>query len=157
MENPSGASFGAAYNGLSGGDNNATWVTERYDLSEYAGEQIWVRFEYVTDGAVNMPGWFVDNIQIPAINYAADFENGADGWQSEGWLLTDNILPQSWLVQLFTLQDNMLEEVYQVPVDAAGNATFTIPTLGNGRTAVITVSGTAPVTTEEADYRYSIE
>ena len=110
-ENPSGASFGAAYNGRSGEDGS--WVTERYDLSEYAGESIWVRFEKVTDGAVNMPGWFVDDVQIPVIGYASDFENGPDGWQSEGWLLTDNVLPQGWLLQVFTLRDNTLEQVHR--------------------------------------------
>ena len=162
LENPSGASFGAAYNAKSGKGAeskllDAEWVTERFDLSDYAGEMVWVRFEYVTDGAVNMPGWFIDDIAIPAIGYASDFESGTDGWQSEGWLLTDNQLPQHWLVQLFTLQDNVLSEVIQVPVDADGLASITIPELGRGKTAVLTISGTTPVTTEPAHYRYWIE
>ena len=155
LENPSGASFGAAYNGRSGSDGE--WVTEAYDLSDYAGEMVWIRFEYVTDGAVNMPGWFIDDVQIPAIGYVSDFEQGTDGWQSEGWLLTDNQLPQHWLVQLFTLQDNVLEEVTQLEIDAGGLGSMTLPDLGNGKTAVVTISGTTPVTTEPAQYRYWID
>ncbi|MEM7133962.1 MAG: hypothetical protein AAF702_47145 [Chloroflexota bacterium] len=158
LENPSGASFGAAYNARSGsGSEGAEWVTETYDLSDYAGEVIWVRFEYVTDGAVNMPGWFIDDIQIPAISYISDFENGSDEWQSEGWLLTDNQLPQHWLVQIFTLQDNVLQEVKQIPLDDDRIGSMMIPGLGSGKTAVITVSGTTPVTTESARYRYWVE
>ena len=54
-ENPSGNSFGSAYTGSSDddGDGEPDWVTERFDLSVYAGEEIWLRFEYVTDDAVN--------------------------------------------------------------------------------------------------------
>ncbi|MCB9160169.1 MAG: immune inhibitor A [Caldilineaceae bacterium] len=70
-------------------------VVEQFDLSAYAGEQVQVRFEYVTDDAVTKSGWFIDDIAIPAIDYATDFEQGADGWESEGWLLTDNRLPNA--------------------------------------------------------------
>lgn len=157
LDNPSGGSFGAAYNGKSGGGEKPGWISERYDLSEYAGQEVWMRFELVTDGAVNMPGWFIDNVEIAAIEYNSDFERGTGGWQSEGWLLTDNSLPQQWLVQVLTLQDNVLEQVHRVDVDAEGKARFDIDGLGKGRTAVITISGTTLVTTEIASYSYSVD
>ncbi|MEZ4676483.1 MAG: hypothetical protein R2932_19840 [Caldilineaceae bacterium] len=58
----------------------------------YAGEAIWIRFEYVTDDAANASGWLIDDLQIPAIGYSTDFESDLAGWESEGWLLTDNCL-----------------------------------------------------------------
>src|SRR5690606_17623648 len=100
-ENPSGNSFGHGYTGVSSPqDAAAAWVTEVFDLSAYTGEEILIRFEYVTDDAVNDPGWFIDEISIPAIDYSTSFEEGSEAWESEGWILTDNRLPQHWLLQI---------------------------------------------------------
>lgn len=162
--NPSGNSFGHAYTGISvdpadeqSNANTSEWVVETFDLSDYAGEEIQVRFEYVTDDAVNSSGWLIDDIRIPAIGYETDFESGVDGWESEGWLLTDNRLPQGWILQVLTLQDNILTGVEQVDLAEDGTTLFNITGLGNGTTAVLAVSATAPVTTEPAPYSYSIE
>ena len=103
----------------------------------------------MTDDAVNNGGWFVDDVAIPAVDYAADFEQGADGWASEGWLLTDNHLQQRWLIQVLTLDENRLSGVERPLIDPAeGNVRFEIDDLGDGKTAVIAVSALAPVTTE---------
>lgn len=162
--NPSGNSFGAAYTGISAdptdersNGDTPQWLVERFDLSDYAGEEIFVRFEYVTDDAVNMSGWLIDDMRIPAIGYSTDFEDGLDGWESEGWLLTDNRLEQRWLLQVLTLQDNILVDVQRYDVDDAGRATLPIQGLGNGTTAVLAISALAPVTTEPAAYTYSIQ
>ena len=157
-ENPSGNSFGHAYTGASsdGAEGAPQWVTERYDLRDYAGEEIWLRFEYVTDDAVNRAGWFVDDLAIPAIDYATDFEEGPDGWESEGWLLSDNKLNQDWLLQVMEFEENILTDVRRIPVDADGQASFVIEALGDGKTAAIAVSALAPVTTEPASYRLDI-
>ena len=50
---------------MSGGGKVAQWVSEQIDLSPFAGKQILLRFEYVTDGALNKPGFLLDNIAIP--------------------------------------------------------------------------------------------
>ena len=46
-DDPVGNSYGPGYTGSSGG-----WVRERVDLTPYAGGNVLVRFEYVTDDAV---------------------------------------------------------------------------------------------------------
>jgi immune inhibitor A len=147
-----GNAFGPGYTGISEG-----WRTEHFDLSQFAGEEIYVRIEYVADDAVNLSGLFVDDIAIPAIGYASDFEQGAEGWESEGWLLTDNQLRQEWIVQWLTLDENRLVGVESVPVDDQGRFSLHIPGLGDGNTAVIAISGAAPVTTEPAAYEYWID
>ena len=139
------------------GSKTPEWILETFDLGQYAGEEVLIRFEYVTDDAVNYPGWFVDNISIPAIGYTTDFENGPDGWQSEGWLLTDNRLPQEWLVQVLAFQDGELVNVERVPVNADGSARIDVNGLGRGNEAVLLISGATPVTTEEALYEYRID
>ena len=159
-ENPSGNSFGHAYTAKSAttaDSETAQWVLESFDLRAYAGQEALVRFEYVTDDAVNAPGWFIDDITIPAIGYAADFENGADGWESEGWLLTDNRLPQEWLVQILVLADGELVSAERAPVGADGATRIDVEGLGRGNEVVLAISGQTPVTTEEALYEYRIE
>ena len=158
-EDPTGNSFAPGYTGRSvdAAPESDGWVTEQFDLSPYAGQEIWVRFEYVTDDAVNNSGWLVDDVRIPAIGYAADFESGADGWESEGWLLTDNRLRQRWLLQVLEMEDQLLQGVRRIPVDENGQTTFTLTGLGDGRTAVLAISALAPVTTEPAAYGVRID
>lgn len=159
---PSSIALGDGYTGSSQGQGaGATgWVTETFDLNAYAGGPLQLRFEYVTDDAVNHPGWFVDDLRIDAIGYADDLEGGSAsdlaGWQSEGWLLTDGLLDQRWLVQLLTLEDGALTGVEQTVLDAGGEATFDLPNLG-GHQALLTISGLTEGTTEPAAYRLVVE
>ena len=93
--NPSGNSYGCGYNGISNG-----WKKEVVDLSQFAGKKVEIRFEYVTDAAVNGEGFLVDDIEIPAINYFSDFESDNGGWEADGWVRIQNILPQTYKVIL---------------------------------------------------------
>ena len=161
VEDPGGNSFGAGYTARSGvsddPDGSPGWLTDTFDLSGYAGEQVRIRFEYVTDDAVNNAGWFIDDVSVPALDYFADFENGPDGWQSEGWLLTDNRLEQRWLIQVLELDDNRLVGLERPVVDPRlGTVSFEVDDLGNGKTAVLAISALAPVTTERADYHIKV-
>ena len=136
---------------------NPEWIEESYDLSVYAGKKVAIRLEYVTDDAVNYPGVFVDDIRIPAIGYSTDFENGPDGWESQGWMITDNRLPQRWIIQVLALHNGELISVERATVSADGETTIKINGLSRTTNAVVIISGATPVTTEEAEYEYSIE
>jgi hypothetical protein len=146
------SAFGPGYTGSSSG-----WHTEHFDLTAFAGEEVYVRFEYVTDDAINARGLFISNIAIPAIGYTSDFGQNADGWESEGWLLTDNQMRQDWIIQVLTLEDENLVAIEQVAVDEQGSVSLEIPDLGAGRTAVIAISGATTAVTEVAPYEYWIE
>ena len=100
-----GNAFGAGWTGISGTRRGRPrqapkWIDEQVDLTPFAGKEILLRFEMVTDDAVNQPGLLIDNIGIPEIGYQDDGETGAGGWEAVGWMLTDNSLAQRWLVQL---------------------------------------------------------
>lgn len=159
QENPSGNSFGAAYTDSSTAvpEQADGWVIERFDLSAYAGEQITIRFEYVTDGAVNTSGWLIDDVRIPALDYHADFETSGDDWTSEGWLLTDNVLAQHWLVQVMEFKNDRLTAVSPTAIDAQGQASILLPRLGRNRYAILAISAYAPTTTEPATYELQPE
>ncbi|MDF2520331.1 MAG: peptidase, partial [Clostridia bacterium] len=60
----------AAVPGFTG--TNGQWTAEAFDLSAYAGKEILVNFNYMTDWGSNEEGWFIDNIAIPEIGYAND-------------------------------------------------------------------------------------
>lgn len=163
--NPNGNSFGWAFTGCSGEPNvdepgeicDARWIAQSVDLTPFAGnEDVLVRFQYITDDAVNYPGFFIDDVSIPEIGYFDDMESGAEGWVSEGWILTDNILRQGWLLQLIELEDGQDPVITRIPVDENGVAQWTVENLGRRKHAFLAISGVAPVTTENALYEYTI-
>ncbi len=156
-DDPTGNSLGAGYTGASGDDGTPAWVNEVYDLGEFAGGPLWLQLNYVTDDAVNTEGWFVDNVAIPAIGYADSFEGDAGGWQSEGWVLTDNTLPQRWLVQVLEFDGDKLQAVERVPVAEDGTASIEIDDLSGSRSVVVAISALVPATTEAAAYTYAVE
>ena len=42
----------------------STWVHETIDISNYADQQISLRFYFRSDGSIQQDGWYVDNVQI---------------------------------------------------------------------------------------------
>ncbi|MFZ5915781.1 MAG: hypothetical protein ACOYZ7_02470 [Chloroflexota bacterium] len=153
--NPQGNSFGPAYTGVSGGGETPQWVLEEIDLSVYAGQEILVRFDYITDDAVNRVGLCVDDITIPQLDYTHDAESGDDDWDGEGFIRTDNVLPQGFIVQL--IQIGRESQVRRFKLDALRQGRLELRGLGNDvEYAVLIVSGYAPVTTELASYHYNI-
>jgi immune inhibitor A len=98
--NVNGNSLGWSYTGISGGGAAPVWVQEQMDLTPYAGKKILLRFEYVTDDAVNHAGFCVDDIAIPELNFADDVETDAAGWDGKGFVRSENVVPEHFVVQL---------------------------------------------------------
>ena len=155
LTNPSGTSYGPAFSGKSGGGDMAVWTKETFDLTRYAGQPVLVRFEVVTDDAVNRPGLSLDDISIPELGYHTDVETGADGWQAAGWARVTDSVPQRYLVQVITLGHQTRVQRLQLDEQMQGTLTLKAPERGAGR-AVLVVSALAPVTTESAVYSYQI-
>jgi immune inhibitor A len=150
-DDPHGNAYGPGYTGDSEG-----WVQEAVDLTPYAGQQIQVRFEYITDDAVTQPGLIIDDVSIPEIGYTDDFENGAGGWTSEGWLLMDNVLPQQFSVQAVQAANGAQPVTHWIGRNDDPNGEWEITVGGQYGDAVIVVSGLAPVTTEPATYSVTV-
>jgi immune inhibitor A len=157
-DDPNGANYGNGYTSKSGTtDKNAPakWIQEKIDLSEYAGKKVQVRFEYLTDAAVTHAGFFVDDIQIPEINYRDDAESGDGGWVAHGFIRLANVLPQQWLVQLITVS-NAETTVEKLPIAGDQTGHWTVNLGGDVDHAVLTISGLTPVTTEPARYWFAV-
>ncbi len=57
-----------------------------------------LRFEYITDAAVNGEGFMIDDVSIPEIGYFTDFEADAGGWEPAGFARIQNVLPQTFRI-----------------------------------------------------------
>jgi immune inhibitor A len=147
--NPHGNSYGWSYTGLSG--EGPVWVEESISLDDFAGQQILVRFEYITDDALNSPGWAIDDISIPELGYRDDVEAGTAGWQAEGFVQTGNFVPQEHLVQVILFDREITVE--RLPLLENQSARWQLP-LADADHAVLVVSGLAEVTTEPTNYFY---
>ncbi|PKN94368.1 MAG: hypothetical protein CVU44_04600 [Chloroflexi bacterium HGW-Chloroflexi-6] len=148
-EDPSGNSYGWGYNGTTNG-----WIEETVDLSQFAGQTVLLRFEYVTDAAVNGEGLLLDDISIPAIEYFADFESDDGGWQADGFARIQNLLPQTFRLALIYKGDTIRVENITLPADQAIEIPISIG--GDVDEIILTVSGTTRFTRELGAYSVEI-
>ncbi|MBL8090420.1 MAG: immune inhibitor A [Anaerolineales bacterium] len=144
---PSGNSYGWGYTGVT------DWKEETVDLSAYAGKKVFVRFEYITDAAVNGEGFMVDDIQISAINYQTDFEADNGGWLADGFVRIQNTLPQTFGLALLLTSDS---SVTMIPLNPDQTAEIPL-SLKSGDKAYLVVSGLTRFTREEASYQIEIK
>ena len=96
IENPTGANLGCGYSGKSNG-----WKEERVDLSMFAGKEVVIQFEYITDAAVNGDGFLIDDIRIEVLDYSSDLEADSGGWKADGFTRIQNKIPQKVGVSFF--------------------------------------------------------
>lgn len=115
---PTGNSYGWGYTGVSGGGStvaDAVWIEESVDLSNYAGQQVLVRFEYVTDAAINGEGFLVDDITITETGYFENFEAGEGDWTAVGFARVHNVLPQTFRLALIAEGNEDTVQIIEVP------------------------------------------
>lgn len=152
--NPYGNSFGHGYTGISGGEDESDWVEEEIDLTPYVGQEVMIRFEYITDDAYNDPGLCLDDIAIPELGYYYDAET-ADGWEAEGFIRSNNTLPQDWIVQVIEIGTRTT--VREMELGETQEGRLVIENFGDEvDRAVLVVGAVAPSTTEVASYQYSV-
>jgi hypothetical protein len=146
---PSGNSYGCGYNGSTSG-----WIEEHVDLSQFAGQSVTLRFEYVTDAAVNGEGFLLDDVTVEAIGYFSDFETDTGGWIPAGFARVTNALPQTFRVSLITRD----EIINVVPIHLSDINTVSIDlTLSSGDEVILVVSGVTPYTNQTATYQVELE
>ncbi|MFN7210995.1 MAG: hypothetical protein ACK4P1_11505, partial [Aggregatilineales bacterium] len=148
---PSGGNhnpYGAAFSGKSGAGDLPEWIAVTADLSAYAGKQILLRFDYITDDAIDFEGMALDDLALPEIGYFHDAESGDGGWQAEGFVRMANQLPTRTLVQV--LAEGRVQGRYILERDE----TLSLELQGG---AVIAFSGLRQFTTEPSLVTYTLE
>ncbi|MEK6255715.1 MAG: immune inhibitor A, partial [Chloroflexota bacterium] len=147
---PSGNNYGWGLTGRSG--NNGEWIQESVDISQFAGEVVQLRFEYITDSAVNGEGMLIDDISIPEIDYFSDFESGDDGWVADGFVQIVNALPQTFRIAMISIGDEI--SVNYISLDDFNRAIMALD-FAEFDEYIFVVVGTTRFTRELADYSFS--
>ncbi len=153
---PTGNSYGWGYTGISGGGGpgQSIWIEESVDLSQYAGQQVLVRFEYVTDAAINGEGFLVDDIAIAETGYFENFEASDGGWIATGFARVRNSLPQTFRLALIAEGNDPTVQIIEVP---ASNV-IDIPLDSNAADSyTLIVMGSTRFTRELGKYQISFE
>jgi immune inhibitor A len=151
---PSGNSYGWGYTGASGSGYDPVWIQETVDLSRFAGQEVILRFEYITDAAVNGEGLLLDDLSIDAIGYSEDFEQGNGGWEPAGFVRLYNSLPQTYIVALIEHGNTVV--VREIELDDARHAEIPIA-FGDGfNEATLIVIGSTRYTWIPAPYQFSL-
>jgi hypothetical protein len=147
---PSGFNYGYGYTGASNG-----WIHQEVDLTPFVGQNVHIRFEYLTDDGPNSPGFFIDDIEIPELGFRDDSESEIGGWAANGFLRSAGILPQEWLLQLIVqAEGGTTVEQLQLNPDNTGKWELK---LSQDETAVLVISGLTRGTTEKAQYKYRLK
>lgn len=154
--NPDGLNWGNGYTGVSGGGTQPAWVQENIDLTPYTGQKILLRFEEVTDNALSLQGFAIDQIQIPELHFQ-DNVSSTNGWVSKGFVYTNNILPERFLVQAIVYTGSNFT-IQNMNVDlASAQGELDLANFGNKITRVVLiVSAYALDTTLQAHYQLAI-
>lgn len=150
-DNPSGNSYGCGWNGATSG-----WIDERVDLTAYVGGSVTLRFDYVTDAAVNGKGMAIDDLALDAVGYASDLENDLGGWTAEGFVRVQNKLPQTVNLSVVTYANSGISVEHH---SFQGELNLSLPGLSAGdvQKVVLVISGTTPFTREKAAYYIALE
>ncbi len=154
-ENPYDTAYGNGYTGISGGGAAPVWLEESVSLDAYAGENILVRFEVITDDAVNQTGMAVDDVRVDALGYSEDFEGDAEGWDFNGWIPTDNRLPQSAWVQMIEITNGDVSVTRWLAEDTENVWEFSPNTESDS--LILAITPLSPVTTVPMPYQLRVD
>ena len=142
---PVAQAYGPGYTGSSGSE--ARWLEERIDLTPFAGREILIRFEYISDDSTNLRGFAVDDIAVPEAGFLDDAE-AAGPCRPQGFVRLDRPLAQRWLLQLI---DPQTGQVQRIELEEGRRAEIIID-----RPLVLIVAAATDLTRERASYRWSL-
>lgn len=131
------------------------WVQETIDLSPYTGQEILLRFEYITDEILTHSGIAFDDINIPEIDFYDDAESLDSEWIADGFVRATGSIPQQWHLQLITFPDGV-PQVEALSLDSASAGTFTLDMEQGEDPPILIVAATAPMTLQPALYSLAI-
>ena len=144
---PLDTAFGPGYTGISGG-----WLAESLSLADYAGREILLRFQYITDDATNSHGLCLRRLAVSdAAAGGPELSSPELGdWQPDGFVFTGNRVQQRFIVQL--IREGAANEVHWLELDAANYGQLLIQPAASGEQLTLAVQPLAPGTRLNAHY-----
>jgi hypothetical protein len=149
---PNGQNLGNGITGSSSGQTATGWTHLTADLLPYAGKQVQLRFQYVTDGNLNFGGFALDDIEISGL--PIDEAETDNGWTTSGFIRSTNLVSQRFALQLLHFAGDRTA-VERWTVDN-GERSLDVDTTGDRR-ALLAVTGFAVRTTEPVAFSVSVE
>ena len=140
--------FGDGYTGRSDG-----WLDERIDLGGYTGQRILLRFEVLADNVTAYRGLAIDDLRIDAIGFHDSFEAPDDAWIAEGWIRTDNRLPNNTWLQVVQETDAGLDVSRSL---MTGPGEMIVDLLPGVERAIVAISPIVPQTALETEYSLEV-
>ena len=151
-DNPGGSALADRfYSGLSRG-----WLSESVDLSDYAGQIVQIRFQYLTDPILTGGGLLIDNLAIPEISFEDGAETGLNGWTASGYLRSTAFIPQRFHVTWIGLDPASGAPIIErLPLSVENIASFTIP-VGQSQ-GFLVISASNPLILTPATYTLNVQ
>ena len=151
-DDPNGNNLGNGMSGKSGGGTKPAWLKQSADLSAYAGKKIQLRFEYVTDAALNFDGFAVDDVSIPEIGFDDDAERDS-GWTANGFVRSSNLVQQRYVVQV--IRFGATPSVERHVLDG-GTLELDVDGSGDRKAPILAVTALAPRSTQPVGFTVSV-
>ena len=104
----------------------------------------------MTDSGTHYRGLAIDDLRIDAIGFHDGFEEADAGWIEEGWMRTDNRLPQNAWLQV--AQDTPDDGLHVARLLLTGTESWSFELHPGVDTALVAVSPAVPQTTLMTDY-----
>ena len=147
-DDPLDVAFGPGYTGSSDG-----WQSESISLEEWAGQEIMVRFQYITDAAIHDHGLCLRDLEVSTYG-----ESLAAEWIPSGFVWTNNLVRQSYIVQLvYEGHDDGDNRVIMMPLDSSNRGQLGIVPAPDARRVVAVIQPMAPSTRLDASYQVSLK
>lgn len=137
--------------GYTGSSNG--WRNELIDISDYAPGEVLIRFEIMSDYGTLYRGMAIDELRIRAIDYHENFEELDESWIAEGWIRSDNRLPNSTWLQVVQDTGDALEVSRAL---MTGSGELSVELLPGAGQALVAVSPVTPRTGLPTEYELEI-
>lgn len=149
-DDPLNVSFGPGYTGESGG-----WQEESVSLDKWAGQEILVRFQYITDAAIHDHGLCVRQILVPGPEGG---RNLVSRITPRGFLWTNNVVDQDFMVQVvYDAGEAGRNRVLRLELDSENRGEITLEPDPDARRIVAVIQPMAPSTRMPASYTLRLE
>ena len=133
--------------------SSSGWLPERINISDYAGGKILIRFELNSSYVTKYAGMAIDDVRIGAIDFRDRFESPDEGWIADGWILTDNRLPNNtWLQVVQDTGDRL--HISRALINGSGD--LTVELQPGASQVLVAVSPVVPLTSLKTEFELEL-
>ena len=149
-DDPLDVSFGPGYTGTT-----EEWRRESVQLDHWAGKEIMLRFQYITDAAIHDHGLCLRDLRVSQEGTQAAFD---PEWIPNGFVWINNLVRQSFIVQVvYEGDDGHANRVVQVPLDDRNKGEVMIEPVPGINRIIAVIQPVAPSTRMPTSYTMRLD